>query len=209
MNRTFGIASDQYIDLLWNLSFEIKPELNSGTSNKLFLQDTITELGICYSVNSKLSVYNSYRYDGQNSLMVLTATLDDWKSILAIRSNFSLARQWFLSFLILLQYNVFDYYLAAIGVTIVGTMWKPMTQLPFIHWMVKFMRNSSIFLVHMKSIFMVPSKYRTYHGNVIHLHRPIIRQLNYWHWKFWHRKMLKGITLFDLIPKAMNWKLIS
>lgn len=61
MNRTFDIDSNQYLNLLWNLSFEFKPELNSGTVHKLYLQDTITELGICYSVNSKISVYNSYR----------------------------------------------------------------------------------------------------------------------------------------------------
>lgn len=60
MTRNFGIPSNQYLDLLWNLSFEFKPEINSGTANKLYLQDTITELGVCYSVNSKLSVYNSY-----------------------------------------------------------------------------------------------------------------------------------------------------
>lgn len=62
MNRTFGISSNHYLDLLWNLSFPFSPEINSGTANKLYLQDTITELGICYSVNSKMSVYNSYRY---------------------------------------------------------------------------------------------------------------------------------------------------
>lgn len=62
MHRTYGIPSHQYLELLWNLSFVFKPEMNSGTANKLYMQDTITELGICYSVNSKLSVYNSYRY---------------------------------------------------------------------------------------------------------------------------------------------------
>ncbi|XP_031627798.1 pickpocket protein 11 [Contarinia nasturtii] len=62
MNRTFEIDSSQYMDLLWNLSFVFKPELNSGSTNKLYLQNTITELGICYAVNSKVAVYNSYRY---------------------------------------------------------------------------------------------------------------------------------------------------
>lgn len=61
MNRTFGIDSNQYLDLLWNLTLVFKPELNSGSANKLYLQDTITELGICYAVNSKIAVYNSYR----------------------------------------------------------------------------------------------------------------------------------------------------
>lgn len=61
MNRTFDIDSNQYLDLLWNLSFVFKPELNSGSAHKLYLQDTITELGICYAVNSKIAAYNSYR----------------------------------------------------------------------------------------------------------------------------------------------------
>lgn len=61
MNRTFDIDSNQYMDLLWNLSFVFEPELNSGSTHKLYLQDTITELGICYTVNSKIAVYNSYR----------------------------------------------------------------------------------------------------------------------------------------------------
>lgn len=61
MNRTFDIDSNQYLDLLWNLTIVFKPELNSGSVHKLFLQDTITELGICYAVNSKVAVYNSYR----------------------------------------------------------------------------------------------------------------------------------------------------
>lgn len=61
LNRTFEIPSSQYLDLLWNLSYIFSPEINSGTATKLFLQDTITELGICYAINSKISVYNSYR----------------------------------------------------------------------------------------------------------------------------------------------------
>lgn len=61
MNRTFGINSNQYLHLIWNLSFTFHPELNSGTIHKLYLQDTITELGICYAINSKVAVYNSYR----------------------------------------------------------------------------------------------------------------------------------------------------
>lgn len=60
MNNTFGIASHQYMDLLWNLSWIFHPEVSSGTGNKLHLQDTITELGICYSVNSRVAIYNSY-----------------------------------------------------------------------------------------------------------------------------------------------------
>lgn len=60
MNRTFGIDSNDYMDLLWNLSYPFNPEINSGTTNKLYLQGTITEMGLCYSVNSKIAAYDSY-----------------------------------------------------------------------------------------------------------------------------------------------------
>lgn len=63
MNRTFDIDSSQYLDLLWNLSLTFQPELNSGTVYKLYLQETITELGICYAINSKIAAYNSFRYN--------------------------------------------------------------------------------------------------------------------------------------------------
>lgn len=62
MNRTFDIASNDYLELLWNLSFTFRPDINSGGANELFLQETITALGICFSINSKVAVYNSYRY---------------------------------------------------------------------------------------------------------------------------------------------------
>lgn len=59
MNRTFGIPSNDYIELLWNLSISFQPEINSGLSNRMFLDETITEMGICYAVNSKLAAFNS------------------------------------------------------------------------------------------------------------------------------------------------------
>lgn len=61
MNNTFGIASDDYMDLLYNLSAPFNPEISSGTSTKLFMIDTVTELGFCHSVNTKVAGYNSYR----------------------------------------------------------------------------------------------------------------------------------------------------
>lgn len=62
LNRTFGIAGSDYLDLLWNLSIAFHPEINSGTVHKLSWQDTITELGICYAINSRVAIYNSYRW---------------------------------------------------------------------------------------------------------------------------------------------------
>lgn len=60
MDNTFGISSEDYLDLLYNLSLAFDPEISAGTSTKLYLLDTITELGFCYSVNTKLAGYNSY-----------------------------------------------------------------------------------------------------------------------------------------------------
>lgn len=60
LNNSFNVPSDEYLNLLWNLSFTFRPEVSSGTGNKLFLQSTITEMGLCYSVNSNMAIYNSY-----------------------------------------------------------------------------------------------------------------------------------------------------
>lgn len=60
MNNTFGIASEDYMKLFYNLTVRFDPEISSGTSSKLFMVDTITELGFCHSVNTKIAGYNSY-----------------------------------------------------------------------------------------------------------------------------------------------------
>lgn len=60
MNNTFGISSEDYMQLLFNLSAVFDPEISSGTSTKLYMIDTITELGFCHSVNTKVAGYNSY-----------------------------------------------------------------------------------------------------------------------------------------------------
>lgn len=61
-NKTFGIPGEDYLDLIYNLSWSYKPEVSSGTISKMYVQETITELGICFSTNSKISMYNDYRY---------------------------------------------------------------------------------------------------------------------------------------------------
>lgn len=60
MNNTFALKSDSYLSLLYNLSKTFSPEISSGTANKFYLQDVVTELGICYSVNSKIGIYHSF-----------------------------------------------------------------------------------------------------------------------------------------------------
>lgn len=62
IERDFGIDGNDYLDLIWNLTWKFQPDVSSGTGVKVILQDTITEVGLCYSFNSKLSVYNSYRW---------------------------------------------------------------------------------------------------------------------------------------------------
>lgn len=60
-NNTFNIRSKDYLSLIKNLTWLFEPEISSGTTFTMYLQETITELGICYSVNTKLAYYNSYR----------------------------------------------------------------------------------------------------------------------------------------------------
>ncbi|XP_055854119.1 uncharacterized protein LOC129917915 isoform X3 [Episyrphus balteatus] len=62
MNKTFGISSDKYLDTLFKLKWNFEPELSSGTTVKMNIYQTITELGICHSVNTLVARYNSYEY---------------------------------------------------------------------------------------------------------------------------------------------------
>lgn len=61
LNSTYGVEPEDYMELVHNLTLHFSPDLTSGTSYKLYLQETITELGICYAVNSRVAVYNSFR----------------------------------------------------------------------------------------------------------------------------------------------------
>uniref|UniRef100_A0A336L920 CSON005659 protein n=1 Tax=Culicoides sonorensis TaxID=179676 RepID=A0A336L920_CULSO len=61
-NNTFGIDSEDWLDLMYNLSSIFNPEISSGTSSKLYMIDTITELGFCHSINTKIAGYNSYNW---------------------------------------------------------------------------------------------------------------------------------------------------
>ncbi|XP_044264094.1 acid-sensing ion channel 5-like [Tribolium madens] len=59
-----GIAEENYLDILLDLQFEFKPAVsNSGGNDKKYtLQKIVSEMGICYSFNSKLAIYNSPDY---------------------------------------------------------------------------------------------------------------------------------------------------
>lgn len=62
-NKTFQISGEDYLDMIFNMSSSYKPEVSSGTVNKMYVQETVTEMGICFSTNSKISVYSDYRYN--------------------------------------------------------------------------------------------------------------------------------------------------
>lgn len=67
------INPEDYMAILLDLAFNFKPNVaNSGMSHvKGELQKTVTEMGVCYSFNSQLAVYNSpeYRKSGSWNLL--------------------------------------------------------------------------------------------------------------------------------------------
>lgn len=172
MNRTFGIASKDYLDLLWNLSITFQPEINSGTTHKIFLQDTITELGICYAINSKVAVYNSYRCNFTSSNRKM-------------QNELFFARFFCVDFF-------FSSLISAIGNRIDGITCDQMIRQRCIHWMVKFMHKFWIYRARMRCLFTVHPKYQISHGNAIHFRQPIIQPLTCLHWKLLHQTMLKS-----------------
>ncbi|KAF5278353.1 hypothetical protein FQA39_LY05842 [Lamprigera yunnana] len=68
----YDLPSEQFMDIILKVQYNIKPLVsNSGLqSNKFFLEKTITEMGICYSFNSNLALYNSPEYWKSNSWIV-------------------------------------------------------------------------------------------------------------------------------------------
>ncbi|TMW49501.1 hypothetical protein DOY81_005420, partial [Sarcophaga bullata] len=60
MNKSYGITSDKYLALLYELKWQFEPEISSGAAVKMFIYETQTEFGICHSVNSLVARYNSY-----------------------------------------------------------------------------------------------------------------------------------------------------
>ncbi|XP_011293257.1 sodium channel protein Nach [Musca domestica] len=62
LNNSYGIESDQYLDLLYELKWHFEPEISSGAAVKMFIYETQTEFGTCHSVNSLVARYNSYEY---------------------------------------------------------------------------------------------------------------------------------------------------
>ncbi|KAH8394667.1 hypothetical protein KR222_001446, partial [Zaprionus bogoriensis] len=62
LNKSYGIDSNNYLDLLYDLKWPFEPEISSGAAVKMFIYETQTEFGICHSVNSLVARYNSFEY---------------------------------------------------------------------------------------------------------------------------------------------------
>ncbi|GJQ80381.1 hypothetical protein Trydic_g12243 [Trypoxylus dichotomus] len=67
------ISSDDYLNILLQLKFEFNPTVTNSAVNgrQYYLQQAITEVGICYSFNSQLAVYNSPDYWKENKWELL------------------------------------------------------------------------------------------------------------------------------------------
>lgn len=61
LNGTVDIPAEDYMELLHNLTLHFNPDITSGSPHKLHMTETITEIGICYAVNSRVAAYNSFR----------------------------------------------------------------------------------------------------------------------------------------------------
>lgn len=61
LSPMLDIPAEDYMELLHNLTLHFNPDITSGTSYKLHMTETVTEIGICYAVNSRVAAYNSFR----------------------------------------------------------------------------------------------------------------------------------------------------
>lgn len=64
-----GIAPEEYMEVLLKLQEVFRPPMSCPDIKNVncVLQKTVTEMGICYSFNSQLAVYNSPEYRGHAS----------------------------------------------------------------------------------------------------------------------------------------------
>lgn len=55
-----GIPPEHYMNLILNLSRSFEPSLTIGVAGiMLNIVPTVSEMGLCYAVNSKVAIYNS------------------------------------------------------------------------------------------------------------------------------------------------------
>lgn len=61
VNHYDGISSTDYLKVLSEIEFDFYPSVsNSGANGYQYtLEKIVAEMGVCYSFNSKLAVYNS------------------------------------------------------------------------------------------------------------------------------------------------------
>lgn len=61
--RYRAVPADHYMRLILDIAPDFKPDINIGAAGvSLGLEPTITEMGLCYSFNSKVAIYNSPKY---------------------------------------------------------------------------------------------------------------------------------------------------
>lgn len=54
-----GIVPNNYMETILNLSTNLSPTLTIGATGIILnIEPTITEMGLCYAINSKVAVYN-------------------------------------------------------------------------------------------------------------------------------------------------------
>ncbi|CAG9559483.1 unnamed protein product [Danaus chrysippus] len=67
------ISPDRYLELILSLAPPFAPSLTIGASGiNLQIEPTITEMGLCYAINSKVAVYNSPKYRAANRWDIVT-----------------------------------------------------------------------------------------------------------------------------------------
>ncbi|GLV31740.1 pickpocket 9 [Carabus blaptoides fortunei] len=84
------LRKEDYLNTLLEVTSDFKPDISSTFRKFAVLREVITELGICYSYNSELSIYNSPRYwkDKQWGMV------DTSKEILRVTSTMATPRKY-------------------------------------------------------------------------------------------------------------------
>ncbi|CAG9829278.1 unnamed protein product [Diabrotica balteata] len=68
-----GIPGEEFINLIqqFKFRFQVTVTNSAGQEKAVRIEETYTEMGICYSVNSHIAVYNSYEYWSNGSWKLL------------------------------------------------------------------------------------------------------------------------------------------
>lgn len=66
-----GVKPEDYMKLLLDLQIDFEPMVTCPEGVRCELEKSVTEMGVCYSFNSQLAVYNSPEYRDSNSWRLL------------------------------------------------------------------------------------------------------------------------------------------